>query len=373
MLQRMKLSVLWHQDLLGAATDARPSVLDEEHYWDLFAQTPRSEQPDSLSVPWPPNQRQGFWEAYLNRRNRSLAGVEGRFVRRSLVPLHNGKPLVVKSPATSVALVTVEGLLHRWGATLIVTLDLRGKWQGFPAAAKSICHLRHNDHFEVAGQANNPLRLDDIRDAGLDRLREQASKAVAGNVSDPFLVFTLIDADGDPERFEPSEEAVRRFLHAVTSCSDTWEQDALPDLKKSKVAGISAAPLSHLVYGTRRARAVWFPGRFLAKPGAKKPTLSCHHRNLVLATAQTEAILGLADSAARRLKRGAGMSSELRTVARAAAEILRSLYEGSRSRYRSGSIKAQIDSRERLAAINRILTGRGPAGNRALLTFPWVK
>ena len=50
MLQRMKLSVLWHQDLLGAATDARPSVLDEEHYWDLFAQTPRSEQPDSLSV-----------------------------------------------------------------------------------------------------------------------------------------------------------------------------------------------------------------------------------------------------------------------------------------------------------------------------------
>ena len=173
------------------------------------------------------------------------------------------------------------------------------------------------------------------------------------------MVFTLIDADGDPQRFEPSEEAVRRFLHAVTSCSDTWEQDALPDLEKSKVAGISAAPLSHLVYGTRRARAVWSPGRFLAKPGAKKPTLKLHHRNLVLATAQTEAILGLADSAARRRSGGLACRANCgpwpELPPRSSAAFTRDRVAATAP----DSIKAQIDSRERLAAINRILTDAG--------------
>lgn len=244
-LNRMRLSVLWHQDLMDSAPLALPRVLDRYGtYSDVFAGS--ATEHDPFTPPWPGHSRQGFWEWYL-RRPATLAAIGARTAWRALIPLRFATPLSLDALGGGVTVIS-EGLLHPWGASLVVTFAIDGKWPDFGAAIDRLRQLRREPCLVAAeGEAARPQRLDEVAIAGLARLREKAMQATPGRTSEAFSVFSLLRADGDRSRFDPTREDAARFLHAATSFSDTWEHDALPELAKANVAGISAAPASHLI------------------------------------------------------------------------------------------------------------------------------
>ena len=70
-----------------------------------------------------------------------------------------------------------------------------------------------------------------------------------------------------------------------------WKNDALHPWDASTCLKIRHAPLSHVLYGLDRGRAVWFPDLF-TKQG-RVHALGCYHRNLTLLSLQTESLVEL--------------------------------------------------------------------------------
>jgi hypothetical protein len=352
----VRLTLLWHQNLMAAEALARPSVTDIGAYQELF-NTARKDQTGQLSLPWPDYGQQLFWERYL-RRWHQLPAATAREGWRALVPLRATAPLALwaKDPDTT---VWSEGFLHPWGATFLLTLNVTGRWPGLGDAAQRLIELRRERSFTLEGREGDH-RLEDAATAGLEALASRADDAASGTRWDPFSICTLLAAKGSPAAFDPAleETGVARFLQAVSTFNPNWESDAVRPAAAAKVAGKSAAPASHLVYGTKRGRAIWSPTNFSKTPGGGPSTLGCHHRNLVLASMQTEALGRFAEDTANRLGAGTALSGEQKTQAGWAVRILGDLYLGSNT-YKSGSVKAQIAQSQLLEPINAVRAEHG--------------
>jgi hypothetical protein len=351
-LERMRLSVLWHQNLMDPAPSSRPEVLDRTEYLSLFGAGEKGWR-GARVLPWPPYNRQGFWQKYL-RQPKSLGSVVGRDAWAELVPLRIAAPIRLRASGAD-ARVSTEGFLHPWGVTFVVTLDLIGTWVDFEAAAERLHELRTSQCFSLDGApAGTAVNLESASEAGLGRVAEMVGRPDGGQSWPAFSVFTLISAEGSQEEFDPTAEPAGRFLQATSSFSPTWKEDALRPLAEAQVAGVRDAPPSHLIYGIERARSIWSPGRFLAT--AKTPPergLGCHHRNLVLASMQTEALGRFSTWTADRVAGGPPLSGAHETQAVQAVRFLKKLYIGRKdSTYRSGSVQAQVDQNEWAAPIN---------------------
>ncbi|MGV1050324.1 MAG: hypothetical protein ACOYD4_17575 [Solirubrobacterales bacterium] len=348
----MRFSVLWHQDWMDPAALARPRALDRVDYQELF-QTARRAQLGPLTVPWPVHESQGFWERYLSQW-RTLAAVKAREAWRASVPLRSSSPMLLVSDDEDVTVAT-EGFIHPWGGTFVITAKLTGSWS-LEAAAERVRELRREKGFASSAPEAAWSRLDDLAAQGLDALREDAGAAVAGSRSDGFAVFSLLHGDGAEADFDPREDATgaARFLHAVTSFSPTWASDELRPLDQAKVAGLSTGPPTHLIYGSPRARAIWSPAHFTLPAGPSQTTLGCHHRNLVLASMQTESLARFAAATADRLGTNRALSDEHRSQIGCAVVTLADLYTGSPRTYRSGSVRAQLDQAQLLPPINEV-------------------
>ncbi len=340
-LQRLRMSAFWHQTLLPDKPQARPEVLDRSAYQALF-NTARGAQKGSLTVPWPAHERQGFWERYLPRWP-SLAAVPGREAWRLLVPLRSASPLRIDAGEGISA--TSEGFLHPWGATFLVTFRIDVEWPSLGDAVEALNELHRAACLELPdAQPGRKLRLDDAAGVGLAALGSLAVNSEAGPWRDGFSTVTVMAAKGERALFDPTAALTTKFLHAASSFSETWEEDTPPTLAEAKVAGKRTAPPSHLVYGDGRGRVIWSPERFRkGSPSQSPSTLSCHHRNLVLASIQTEATGRFVELTAERAAHGIQLSSEHLTQAGWAVRILRDLHAGSTSTYRSGSPRAQIE------------------------------
>lgn len=338
-LQRMRISFIWHQNLMAESPVARPLVLDLARYPAMFNEKPR-DRSGPLTLPWPDHDRQGFWQRYL-KMPKGLGMVGGRDGTRAFVPLRVASPLPLAIELPD-ATVSNEGFLHPWGASFVVNVSLGGPGLDFAAASAAVRDVRSGLWF-ASGSARS-LRLDQVWSLGLEAVSAHASTSFDGQSWDSFSVFTLLAARGSKEAFDPTpkDAMAARFLQAVTTFSSTWEEDDLTPLAQAKVAGKSKAPPTHLIYGSERRRAIWSPGHFRAPADPPRATLSCHHRNLVLASMQTEALGRYLTETARRLGENIELSGENRTQAKLASEILKRLHDGSDSTYRSGSVKAQM-------------------------------
>ncbi len=349
-IRRVKFSVLWHQHWLPRESLVETMALDRTSFEETVA-IARREQTGPLTSPWPVTERQKFWEFYLGR-SPTLEGAPVRDVFRFLVPLRSaGQPLELLADGDDTRAAT-EGFLHHWGGTLVINLALAGDWGSLAEVADRIVQLRREPCFSTS-PGGPQRRLDDLAADGLAALRPQAVKAIAGATSDGFSVFSLTTAAGEPTDFDPTVEATgaHLFLHAVTSFSSIWRSEKPRPLGEAAVGGKKTGPTSHFLYGAARGRAIWSPENFAvepAVPGApppprRKPTVGCHHRNLVLASMQTEALARFAADAADRLHANLALSSQHDLLARLALGKLDEIYAGDRSTYRSGSLRAQID------------------------------
>ncbi len=360
-LQRMRVSFIWHQNLMAEGPRARTPILDRIAYDELFA-SKGSRHSGSLTPPWPSREQQGFWEWYLGKRN-ALESVTPRNARRGLVPLRTRRSLNVTATKAGTT-VSTDGFLHNWGASFVVTLALEGSWPSFAAAAARLLELRRERRFTLDGEAGT-LRLDDLGARGLDALREALPDAFDGPRWTDFSVFSLIAASGESKDFDPAGKGsgVLAFLHAATSFRPTWQQDKPRSLEEGKVGGFATGPPSHLIYGSTRSRAVWGPEHFLAPPTTpSSKVLACQHRNLVLASMQAEALGRYACETAKRLAANVALSSENNTEAEIFCKRLKEMYDGAQSTYRSGSVKAQISQNLWLPKIDAVCAHRGLPG-----------
>lgn len=115
---------------------------------------------------------------------------------------------------------------------------------------------------------------------------------------------------------------------------------------------IPKAPRSHVLYGTQRGRAVWFPYDFVstARPVQK---LSTFHRDLVLTSMQVDSLAGFL-RATERYPLGS-LQSVHRDSARVAAGLLGRVY-GEAGPFVSSSPRWQMNQNDYVGVTNRLRT-----------------
>jgi hypothetical protein len=350
-LQHIRWSVVWHRNWMPAEPGAKPSVVTIGQLDEVF-KVGAGRFAGPLTVPWPPVETQGFWERYLNRCG-LLSTVIARECRRALVPLRAGPPTTVEATGTDTRVGT-ECFLHPWGASVVVTLNLKAPAKNHAQTAERLLELRHSDEFMV--DANGSMvTLEEVAAAAFDRVREtHAPAAVETYFGEPFSILTVLEGSGPAADFDPVAEPTARFLHAAASFSLTWTADPLPALADATVARLSKErPATHLTYGERRGRVIWGPTFFNAP--IESSILECLHRNQTLAAMQTEAMASFVADTVERIDRTIALSQDHKDRSRFAAEQLAQLHRGDKGTYRSGSMKAQIDAGRYVDPINRVL------------------
>jgi hypothetical protein len=332
-----------------------------------------------LNPPWPKPAGQLFWARYLE--SSSLDNLSGGQAWRALVPLRAKFPCAV-TPGQWLANVPVpvevtalpEAFIYPHGVAFVLTFVARVLRTNPPGPGLSLfdavelAFKIRLDRFGVAWKGDaglfsavqwpagaGEMKLQELADKALAAVRTAAyGPAAPGSapVIDPFTICTVVRGSGvDPA--QPVDDDTRRALEAVTGWSLDWRTDPLPDLATRRIETKTALP--NVLYGRRKARAVWFPKRF-TDPN-EPPSISCYHRNLTFASLQIESLSGLAAATVAELLSNSQLDSGLRDCARQAGGALARLYSGGgpqKKSYRSMSPRVQIEQNGFVADINRV-------------------
>jgi hypothetical protein len=356
-----RLSFIWNETILDSVTGALsadhaplPQALGQFSYVGWFDRVQRLRSDSAAPAPpWPTHARDGFWRWYLGAPA-SLAGVSGAQAWRNCVPVRVASPVGVSFEDERVR-VRSEGVAYPWGVALIVNLVFANGWSDFDAATTELVDTYRERRFTLDGQA---LALEAVGDAGLAALCDMVFGAGrrGRRTREPFSVFTVARGAGSPPELDPHDhESIHRFIQATSSFSPTWEWDELIKLEDASVGGFKQRPTSHVMLGTSRGRSVWAPAYF--SQGSGRHTLSCRHRNLVMASTQTDSLAAFADATVVRLDGGSGLGGVHDVLARRAMQSLGGLYLGARSSFRSMSPKRQLDDSGMLPAVNLLRAG----------------
>jgi hypothetical protein len=345
--------MIWHRVWMGPDALAAPDIVTVPQLNSVFAGG-NGRYASRLTPPWPRNQSQGFWERYLDRWE-ALSGVAERECRRALVPARTSRPIEVEADQDD-ARVGAECFLHPWGASLVVTVNLRATGRGHEETVDRLMELNNDPCYVVDGRIGW-VQLGQVAGEAFKRVREEHAPGVDEHRAEPFSVLTVLAANGGASNFDPAAEPSARFLHGAASLSSTWETDALPELSAATVARLSRRRETNLIYGSDRGRAIWTPTIFGGNPASS--TLSCLHRNQTLAAMQTEAMSRFVADTVGRLEDDMDLSAEHMSRSRFAAEQLAKLYRGDARSYRSGCMPAQIDAGHHKEKINYLLVANG--------------
>jgi hypothetical protein len=348
----LRVTIAWSETFIDLLADPAPTGAPlaglgrRDTFAKLHEEARSGELPGGLASPWPRPRGQMFWTYYCEKR--LPADVTGLQSWRWLVPLRATLP-APQAPAGVRA--NAEAFFHPHGTTLVVTFSLRRDLPLFAAVAAAM-ELRREALLVDAG---GPVTVDRWAQGAMLQLRQRVLGSPAAATSllgEPLTVTTVVDASGVDLDASPGEP-VHRAVDAWAGWSPTWKNNALPNLE-ARTIPTRQAPPSHLLYGSRRGRTVWFPARFgetKPKPTKSKPTLSCYHRNLVLASLQVDSLLGLVANAIALQDDGVTGSAALNACHARAAEVLGRLHAGRGDTYRTRSVQVQIDQDPRRASL----------------------
>jgi hypothetical protein len=349
----MRLSFIWCEtllDLLDGAPAARPMPFlgDREGYAQRFAAAIEGGKPDAfpLEPPWHLPAGQFFWTHYLE--GHTPGKIKGEVAWKQLVPFRRAGPFRARAPWLP-GRIHAESFFYPHGIALVISAEVQGDLPLAAAVAKAH-ELRRTGKIEVrwdGKEAADLLGLDTLARRSLDALRLAAlgPGAAEGALSPAFSVVTVVRATG-VEPNDPTAEGgeIHRALQAMTTWNPSWATDALTKLEDARLPTRIGAP-SHLLYGGRRGRVVWFPGLYTVST-VKLRSLACYQRNLTLASMQTESLAGLVLETESGRKLGKTPVGLRRECAQRAAGVLGRLYGGVASTYRSWSPRRQIEQND---------------------------
>jgi hypothetical protein len=339
----VRLSLIWVEPILNLMFVPRPDgplgQIGTDDCYAMEYQKAHTAAGTELTLPWPRPTGQLFWTRYFNgTRPGDLAASDAW---HALVPLRR-----LVAPALvdrrRIFRMLAEILVYPFGLALAITAWGRGG--DLDETVQRAVGLRKEPGRVCLG--NGPaISIDAAADELLTRARQELFGLQVGagpRTVDPFSIVTVVRGTNVSAAEVPTDR-VRQALHALCSWQEDWQSlDPLPS-QADLVLSRTRQRKGHVIYALDRGRAVWFPARFGAS--RKSYALTCYHRNLTWASLQTEALAAFAAATAHRL--GPASPDILLQVygekATEALNILEELRDGAPTRYRSSSIRRQID------------------------------
>jgi len=339
------------------ASDAPMSFLyDSDEYVKRFDALKQQGNTDFWELPWPLDRKyyptyQRFWYRYL--QDTPLDTVDGTTAYERLVPMRARE---LGKAANANPKVSVEGYFYPHGLAAVVNIYLTGDFtlRQLVDAARSAIEI---DTFDLQWNAISKLQpadtpglnVSNMADVLLGRLRAVAVDS-AGNmgrkIGDALTVATIIDGKtGDDAEFK-KDSVVHKGLEALCVWSGGLDSIQPEDPEKTSNFQLwkDKKRAGDKLYQHRRGKAVWFPLLFGEEANPKwkeknKKSLSCYHRNLVMATLQTESLINLVDLVDDT---AAPLQNPLKRLGASALKRLERFYFGDEDTYKSFGPRYQI-------------------------------
>lgn len=333
-VQTLKSTVLWFEPLPHRLQGQGRPAFHERALAAALA--------SRVGLPWRSDSVSAFWRYYLECSPPSRVAPWKAW--ESLVPLRRGVETRGRiEPKDLNGRFQIESFLYPHGIGLAVSVRIEEELE----LARMVSRAREiltRDAWKVSWRKKDLASLPVIASHLLDELAGKDRGGDDPGRTDPFHITTIFRGEADPlysvSGGMPSAD-LRLALQGLCTLRRGWEKEDLRRLSHCRLRLRSGAGADNLLFGLGRGRAVWFPDAFTADE-TKNRTLGCYHRNLVLASMQTESLLQAAHLAGRLLNTGQPLPVRLEEVARRAALLLSRLYLGDGS-YASWSVVAQID------------------------------
>ena len=342
---------------------ARPSQYKRRFYGLRQAQRDGRPSRSGLSLPWKRAANRRFWQLYTGG---ALENPSREWPWEKCVPFRLGlSKQVVRSEIPGVT-ISAESYLYAHGASLVMTLYLYGEMSLLERAGQSV-DLLHSPVFGLSLEegSRSGLELSDMAAELLAYLSRQAGAVSAYGQAAPFsLVSVLRGAPGFAHNAAQMDENTQRTLQALTTWRRSWKQDMLENPLQHRIK-ISSRKPEEVLYAGQRGRALWSPQDFRDDDDNRGfSTLRAYHRNLLMASMQTESLALHVQQQLDELD--AGKREWLTDYTKEAACLLRGLYygcynlkQGREDTYRTWSVRAQIEQNHYIPNINRVLRDKG--------------
>jgi hypothetical protein len=393
-ITELRISLVWTQTLpsllMASGSSLSPLDLSRDDRYSEGLERARwvSLSPGSFDTPWPevqgaprlttPWKTRGensvepnnFWIYYAHLND--VGQISSQRAWKLLVPLRINRSARFESTAAD-ARCRLEGFVYPFGVAIILGVTLRGAFD-LHQAVRQVADVRQRHSFVSDNSgAPLPMRLEALGSWAVGRLKSavlNAAKTEEARVAGPFVVTTVVRGAGSPAELDPLQDValVRTFDDL---CKGTVSDPADPvDAAPSRMLAAKGGG-ANLIYRRRDARLVWAPSNF-TKEAAKVRKLGCYHRNLVLASMQAEALLGVVAWAADYVsdRRADELTLHASDMAKNAANVLARLNGRSDRRttdmYMSSSVAAQILQDSRREFIEAIRDQFGDGSQSAL-------
>lgn len=358
----LRVSLIWVETVLDLLSDSVPSdaaLACLGRSWSYAGEFDELKStgsgPMDLELPWRKTGVHWFWTHYLEGHTRSE--VTGSRAWKAQIPFRGKVPAQVEAPWLRGHLV-LESFFYPHGVALVLTARCATPMT-FDQAVGTAFEIRRQGRYSIQweewGRVES-LKADRVARKVLWALRTTAmggGATVAARSVEPFSVVTVVRGTGvSPGIPTPEGGEAHRAMEAVTCWRPTWQHDSLPALADASLPTRTVPP-SHILYGRKRGRAVWFPALFMLPPGQLR-TLACYHRNLVLASLQVESLSLLVSSTAKELRAGRLLSAAHSDCARRAAGVLGRLYGATPDIYRSWSPRVHIEQNNLVSTIDAV-------------------
>lgn len=344
-------------------SDAPLGVMGKpKEYEDQLRQFAKGSQDCLWTLPWKTvgkdwERYQRFWIRYLD--GDLLNNVDATKAWRNLVPFR-----VRAFGRTVNGNCSVEGYFYPHGVAAVINFYIKGIEKTLSQTVELALDALEIDTYDIewfpraqTHEVTKDLTTEKISAEALQRLRQIAlgpDHQLAGKFVEGLTVVTVIDgvAGDDAKLYRDSD------LHRALEVLCTWAGSLDAISPKCPPQSASERRQGDVLYLCQRGKVVWFPDRFqhtenLRRNEKKNAKLNCYHRNLTLATLQTESLLNLLD-----LVNGAPhpIPQILQTLGQYAADQIAFLHTGNNKTYRSRGPWHQIEAQKQ--DVNDVLVNR---------------
>lgn len=362
-IEHLKVSMIWFEPLprLLREREASSPNRSVSRASDFEREVGNARRGQGMfTFPWRDDTLSYFWRYYLECNPPTR--VDAWDAWDHLVPLRRGAEILDLGSGAQLSVgddsrFQIESFHYPHGIGAVVTVTMEASLE-LGEAVDRVRETTKGDVLRVSGpERSDTTSVPRLAGEVLDRLRRDALGPAAAKEeslrTDPFSIVTvLLGTVPDPWPGLDPPDDLRRALQGLCTRERNWRKDNLLRLSRCSLRRRSRSAQGDLLFAVNRGRAIWFPSRFTTF-SAKDRALGCYHRNLTLASLQTESLLQLVALTSVAIE-APPLPVLWEEVARRGALLLGRLYSGQGS-YRSWSTVAQIRRNSSLfEAANRV-------------------
>lgn len=376
-VQDFRVSFIWFETLLSLLDYDVPdpqavpfsflgrNTTYEQKFNEIQNAKGRPDKATGLTLPWPSAFKHNFWVNYLNYFD--VRDASERLLRLAWEKSIPFRELITftAGPFSSLQVdFLLEAFYYPHGLALVATVRSTQDMV-LDDAIKLAFQVRRDEHLALKTVTDAPLStlsLDHLAHFTLDILHEAWGKGANAGIRrvEPFTIFTIVQGSAKKGLDINAAVALNDEIHHALESILIWDESYLRSeytptpLDRASLHIKYGEPASHLLYGLKRGRAVWFPTKFTSTDKRDFARLAAYHRNLVLLSMQVESLYGLVAESKKRLNDPHPFPPTLSERVRRAVEHLAHFYTGI-STYQSWSARAQLQN-ERLQVIDTMRT-----------------